>query len=95
MRSRVTASLPRDLSAAADRLARSGGRTRSAVIEEALRLLLRRQHDAEIDASLDAYYGTMPAAERGEEAAMVRAFRRSRRKLRLDAPAPPRRPGRR
>jgi len=91
MRIRVTASLPSDLAKAADQLARLRQRSRSAILEEALRVLLGRQREAAIDASLDAYYGTLPAAERTEEAAMVRAFRRSQRRIDLDGPRPRRR----
>ncbi len=91
MRVRITASLTDDLAAAADRLARKRGRSRSAVIEDALRLLLGREREAAIDAALDEYYGTGTAAERSEEAAMVRAFRRSQRRIPIDPPRPSRR----
>lgn len=91
MRTRVTASLPKELAAAADQLARERRRSRSAVIEDGLRLLLGREREAAIDAALDEYYGTRPVAERAEEAAMVRAFRRSQRRIPIDPPRPPRR----
>ena len=55
------------------------------MIEEGLRLLVRERQEAEIDASLDAYYGALTEAERAEERAMVQAFQRSRRKLDLEA----------
>jgi predicted transcriptional regulator len=95
MKTRVTFSLPSDLAAAADELARRRGRPRSAVIEEALRLLLRQQRAAEVAASLDAYYGALTAPERDEEAAMVAGFHRSQRRVDLDGPRPRRRAARR
>jgi len=55
------------------------------VIEEGLRLLVREREEADIDASLDAYYGALTPGERAEERAMVQSFQRSRRKLDLDA----------
>jgi metal-responsive CopG/Arc/MetJ family transcriptional regulator len=91
MRTRVTASLPQDLAEAADRLARQRRSSRSAVIEDGLRLLLGCEREVSIDAALDEYYGTRPAAERAEEAAMIRAFHRSQRHIPIDGPRPPRR----
>jgi metal-responsive CopG/Arc/MetJ family transcriptional regulator len=81
MRTRITVSLPealvRRVDAVAKRL-RLG--SRSSAVESALELLVRRARDSEIDASLDAYYGRMTAADRAEEERMVRAFNRSQRK---------------
>jgi metal-responsive CopG/Arc/MetJ family transcriptional regulator len=80
MRYRVTISVPADLLSAAERVGkRYGLRNRSAIVANALELLVQKAEGEEIDASLDAYYGSRPAAERSEEASMVRAFRRSRR----------------
>jgi metal-responsive CopG/Arc/MetJ family transcriptional regulator len=85
MRRRVTISLPGSLLRDAERIGRRRGlHTRSAVVVDALELLVRRATAQEIDASLDAYYGARPASELKEERAMVRAFRRSRRRLDLD-----------
>lgn len=82
---RITISVPRPLLKDADRLAkRLGVRTRSALVVEALRTLVRRARSEDVDASLSAYYGTRTRGEIAEEQAMVRAFRRSRRKLDLD-----------
>jgi hypothetical protein len=82
---RITVSLPRPLLKEADRLAkRLGVRTRSALMAEALRTLLERTRSEDVDASLDAYYGSRTRDEISEERAMVRAFRRSRRRLDLD-----------
>ena len=81
----MTVSIPNDLLAAAERVGkRYGLRTRSAMVANALQLLVSRADGEDIDASLDAYYGSRSSAERSEEAAMVRAFRRSRRRLDLD-----------
>jgi hypothetical protein len=85
MRQRVTVSLPGSLLADAERVGkRLGLRTRSAVVVDALKLLVRQASAVDIDASLDDYYGSRSTAEQAEEAAMVRAFRRSRRRLDLD-----------
>ena len=85
MRFRMTVSIPLQLLAAAARAGkRYGLRNRSAIVADALQHFVRNAEAENIDASLDAYYGARPAAERTEEAAMVRAFRRSRRRLDLD-----------
>lgn len=85
MKERITISVPSDLIREADRVAsRCGVRSRSALVSDALRLLVRKATSEEVDASLDAYYGSRTPAERAEEAAMVRAFRRSRRGQNLD-----------
>jgi metal-responsive CopG/Arc/MetJ family transcriptional regulator len=82
---RITVSMPRALLKDADRLARQlGVPSRSALVVEALRTLLARSHSQDVDASLDAYYGVRSQGEVAEERAMVRAFRRSRRRLDLD-----------
>jgi hypothetical protein len=49
-----------------------------------LELLLRRARNLQIDASLDAYYGTLTPSERSEERRMVRALNKSQRKRDLD-----------
>jgi metal-responsive CopG/Arc/MetJ family transcriptional regulator len=85
MRQRVTISLPGDLLRNAERVGRRRGlRTRSAVVVDALELLVRQARAQEIDESLDAYYGSRSTGEQKEERAMVDAFRRSRRRLDLD-----------
>jgi len=82
---RITVSLPSDLLKQTDRLAeRLGIGSRSAVVVEALRTLVARSLSQDVDASLDAYYGTRSRGEVAEERAMVRAFRRSRKGLDLD-----------
>jgi len=81
----MTVSVPHPLLQAAERVGkRYGLRTRSAIVVDALELLVQKANSEEIDASLDAYYGTRSPAERSEESAMVGAFRRSRRRLDLD-----------
>jgi hypothetical protein len=57
---------------------------RSAVVEVALELLAGRARKAELEAELDAYYGTMFKDEREEARAMVAAFNRSQRRRDLD-----------
>jgi hypothetical protein len=46
--------------------------------------LPRRAKERELDAALDAYYGTRTSAELDEERRMVRAFHRSQRRRNLD-----------
>ena len=85
MNVRVTVSLPEHLVKEADRAAkRLGEPTRSAAFARALRLLLARAKEREIEAALDVYYGSATAAERAEERGMVRAFNRSQRRRDLD-----------
>jgi metal-responsive CopG/Arc/MetJ family transcriptional regulator len=85
MRYRMTVSVPADLLAAAERAGkRYGLPTRSAIVADALELLVKKAQADEVDASLDAYYASRSEDERTEESAMVRAFRRSRRRLDLD-----------
>jgi len=85
MRQRVTVSLPSHLLEEAERVGRQlGARTRSGVVERALTLLIHAARQEEIDASLNAYYGTLAEDERAEESAMVNAFNRSRQRRDLD-----------
>jgi metal-responsive CopG/Arc/MetJ family transcriptional regulator len=85
MRKRVTISLPGPLLGRAERAAkRLGLRTRSAAIERSLELLVALDREREVEASLDAYYGTRPEIERSEERRMVMAFNRSQRRRDLD-----------
>lgn len=85
MRDRITVSLPGGLIKRAESFGRAGGaRTRSAVVQQALELMLRRARDEALDASLDAYYRGTGSAEQREQRAMVRAFNRSQRRRDLD-----------
>jgi metal-responsive CopG/Arc/MetJ family transcriptional regulator len=85
MKSRVTVSLRPDLLRQAEKAAkRLGARNRSAVVEQALELLVARERERGIESSLDAYYGTRGEAERAEERRLVRAFNRSQRRHDLD-----------
>ena len=81
----MTISIPNQLLTAAERVGkRYGLRSRSAIVASALELLVEKAAAEEIDASLDAYYSSRSPAEKTEEVALVRAFRRSRRHLDLD-----------
>lgn len=83
--SRITISVPKSLLRDAERLAKGlGTKTRSGLIVEALRRLVRQAHAENIEASLDAYYGSRSKDEVTEERALVRAFQRSRKNLDLD-----------
>jgi Arc/MetJ-type ribon-helix-helix transcriptional regulator len=93
MRSRVTVSLPTEVLSEAERLAAAQGSpgTRSAVVEQALRLLVRKLREEELTRSLDEYYLGQTRAERDEHASLLAAFRRLRRGQDLDSPAAPKR----
>lgn len=81
----MTISLPAEILGEAERLAASrGARTRSAVVERALRLMVRQLRKEEIARSLDEYYSGQSSAERDEEATLLVAFRRLRRGADLD-----------
>src|SRR5262249_29684347 len=85
MLERITVTLPKDLLKQADRIAkRRGVESRSALVVQALTELVTAERSRAVDADLDAYYGSLSKAEQDEERAMVRAFRRSRRKLDVD-----------
>lgn len=85
MKSRVTVSLDPVLLEEAGRVAkRLGLGTRSAAVERGLELLVSRARDADVEASLDAYYTGRTAPERAEEQAMVGAFNRSQRRHDLE-----------
>ena len=85
MRERITVSLPATLIQRAEKVGRgNGARTRSAVVEQALELLVQRAKEHALEASLDAYYRGTSAAQGREERAMVRAFNRSQRRRDLD-----------
>lgn len=88
MKIRVTVCLQTDVIAEAERLAaRRGTLSRSAVVEKALRLMVRKLREEEIARSVDAYYSGQSSAERAEEASLVAAFRRLRRNLDIDRDA--------
>jgi metal-responsive CopG/Arc/MetJ family transcriptional regulator len=81
----MTVSLPPALLAQADALMqRLDVPHRSALVERALRLLVRQAREATIDRELDLYYAARTSRERAEERAMVRAFQRSQRRRDLD-----------
>jgi metal-responsive CopG/Arc/MetJ family transcriptional regulator len=85
MRERVTISVPEALLRRAERIGKDRGlRTRSAVVVNALELLVRDSRSSEVDAELDAYYQGRSPTERAEERKLVKAFQRSRRRLDLD-----------
>jgi len=86
MKHRVTVSLPADIVDEADRLGRQSGiASRSALVEAAVRLLVQKLRERELEASLDAYYGTRTDADRREDDALVGASVRRARATDLDA----------
>lgn len=92
VKQRMTVSLTAAVVDEAERLgSRRGLRSRSAVVERALRELVRKLRAEDIATDLDAYYRTQTAEEAGEEAAMVQAFQRTRRRDDLDGRPPGRR----
>ncbi len=95
MKSRVTVSLPADVVDEADRLGkRNGIASRSALVEAAVRLLVRRLRAQELESSLDAYYGSRTEADKRDDEAIVTASARRARTIDLDEEPRPR-PGKR
>ena len=87
----MTVSLPSDVIAEAERWGpRLGASTRSAVVEKALRMMVKKLREDELTRELDDYYLGQTDEEREEDGALFLAFRRLRKKIDLDA-APRRR----
>jgi len=96
MKSRVTVSLPADVVEEADRLGkRNGMASRSALVEAAVRLLVRQLRARELERSLDAYYGSRAEADRREDDAIVAASALRARAVDLDGDPAARVKGRR
>lgn len=86
-RIKISVSLPRDLVARIDSVARAEARSRSRVLEGWLRATSRDRAARELEAATIAYYESLTADDRREEEAMGRAASRAARRLRVDDPA--------
>jgi len=85
MNARITVSIPSDLLRRVERLGKQRRTpSRSALVVQALESFVARMQAEEVDAQLDAYYGTRTSGEKAEEARMVRAIRRSQRRIKVD-----------
>ena len=92
-RVRVTVTLPRDLVERLDRAAKGARASRSRVMEDWLRSGAHAELARKLEAETIAYYESMTADERAEEAAMAAAFARAAKRVNIDGP--PLRPRRR
>jgi metal-responsive CopG/Arc/MetJ family transcriptional regulator len=70
---KVAVSLPEDLFRAVERVRRRSGRTRSAILQEALRHWLWRQREALLVGQYEAGYRAKPESRREIEAAAATA----------------------
>jgi len=83
----MTVSLPAEVIDEAERLTKSLKlKSRSAIVEKALRLLNRELRRQELAREYEAYLANETPADRKEIDAMVRAARRSRAKIPFDGP---------
>jgi metal-responsive CopG/Arc/MetJ family transcriptional regulator len=84
-RAKLSITLAPDVIRAVDRAARKhSSRSRSAVIETWLRRVARLDLEDQLRAETVAYYESLSAAERKEDAAIARSTSRSARRLRID-----------
>ena len=94
-RVKISVSLPRDLVARIDRVARGEARSRSRVLEGWLRASARERAARELEAATIAYYESLTPADRREEDAIGSASSTAARRLRIDDLARPGPRGRR
>jgi metal-responsive CopG/Arc/MetJ family transcriptional regulator len=71
---KVAVSLPEPLYRALESARRRLGRTRSAILQDALREWLRREAQADLVRGYEAGYRAQPEGERDADAALVTAF---------------------
>jgi len=84
-RSKLSITLAPDLIRAVDRAARKHSRrSRSAVIESWLRRAARMDSEDELRTATIAYYESLSAEERKQNAAIARSSSRAARKLKID-----------
>jgi len=86
---KISVSLGADVLGAVDRLAAREGATRSAVVERWLREASRRERVARLEEETAAYYDSLTAAEREDDAAWAAASSRAARQLRIDGVSSP------
>jgi metal-responsive CopG/Arc/MetJ family transcriptional regulator len=83
-RVKISISLSRDLVARIDRAARAEARPRSRVLEDWLRRTARENAARDLEEATVAYYESLTADERREDAAMATASSRAARHLAVD-----------
>ena len=83
-RIKISVSLPRDLVARIDRMARAEARSRSRVLEGWLRASARERAARELEAATIAYYESLTPEDRREEDAIGSASSAAARRLRID-----------
>jgi metal-responsive CopG/Arc/MetJ family transcriptional regulator len=83
-RVKISVSLPSDLVARIDRMARAEARSRSRVLEDWLRATARGNAARELEAATIAYYESLSSEERREEEAIASASSVAARRLRVD-----------
>jgi len=88
-RVKISVSLPRDLVARIDSAARAEARSRSRVLERWLRSASRESAARELEAATVAYYESLDADDRREDAEIGAASSHAARRLHIDeAPRP-------
>jgi metal-responsive CopG/Arc/MetJ family transcriptional regulator len=83
-RVKISISLPRDLVARIDRVARAEARPRSRVLEEWLRTTAREKVARELEEGTVAYYAGLTPEDRREDGAMAMASSKAARNLAVD-----------
>ena len=84
-RVKISVSLPGDLVARLDRIARAEARSRSRVLEGWLRATARERAALELEAATIAYYESLTPEDRQEEEAIAMASSTAAKRLRIDA----------
>lgn len=93
-RVKVSVTIPADLVARADSVARRTGETRSGVFEDWLRAGASRAAERSIEEATAAYYESLRGEARDEDEAIAHATTRAARQITYDAVPRPRRPRR-
>lgn len=93
LRVKVSLSLPPDLVARIDRVARAESRSRSRVVERWLRRAAREGAHRELEEATIAYYESLTPEELRQDSEMAAALSRAGRRLDIDALPRPRRAG--
>ena len=83
-RVKISVSLPRDLVARIDRVARAEARSRSRVLERWLSASARERAARELEAATVVYYESLTPEDRQEENAIGTASSAAARRLRID-----------
>ena len=86
-RVKISISLSRDLVDRIDRAARAEARPRSRILEDWLRTTARENAARDLEEATIAYYVSLTAEDRGENAAMAAASSKAARRLAVDEAA--------